>query len=230
MKTAIFNLSIGYKPEWEICQTSQREYCKKHNIDYIQLTESKVHFINCYFEKFECLQLLEEYDRVLCIDSDILINPNAENIFERYPDTDTLYAFHENVGGLDMNRDPWIETYSPKFKWPMFNDRKQYFNTGCILYSKIHSNLFNLIKGIKFTPKHFSIDGGEQTAINYIVTQNDWKFKSLDYSFNRMDLGAEDPNEDRLKANFIHYAGPCKYLSKGETKHTLITNDWEKLK
>jgi hypothetical protein len=227
MKTAIFSLAIGNLNNYRTCLSTVAKYSEKYKIPFFIATENNINFINHYFEKFQCFQLLEEYDRVLCIDADILITPTAKNIFEEYSDEEYLYAFQENSDLEHMDRDPWIETYDPDFDWPVCGDKKMYFNSGCVLYSKKHINLFDKIKEIKFTNKCFSIDGSEQTALNFAVAKNKIPFKSISYSFNRMNLGKNDPDNKRYQSDFIHYAGECRY---GDTnKQKAIEKDYNYL-
>ena len=220
-KLAIFSLALGDISRYKLCLDSIAKYAEKYQLSFFLCNGQKYNFINHYFEKFQCLELLKEYDRVLCLDADVLITPSAKNIFMEYPDENYLYAFNENGDADHMKRDSWIETYSPDFEWPLIDNRKMYFNSGCVLYSKAHINLFSLISQIKFTQKCFSIDGGEQTALNFAVAKNKIPFKSLSHSFNRMDLGEFDNENKRYQADFIHYAGPCKY-GNGNKQETII--------
>jgi lipopolysaccharide biosynthesis glycosyltransferase len=227
MKNAIFSLVLGNPEKYKYSLNTITSYAKKYEIPYFICNEQKILFINHYFEKFQCLGLLGEYDRVLCLDGDILITPHARNIFDVYNDADYFYAFHENDEVEHMNRDSWIETYSPNFEWPIYNNRKMYFNSGCVIYSKRHKDVLKTIQEIPFAQKCFSIDAGEQTALNYAIAKSKTPFKSLDHSFNRMDLGQYDFKNDRYQADFIHYAGPCKY-GNGNKNETII-KDFENL-
>lgn len=223
-KTAIFSLAIGNINNYRICLSTVAKYAEKYKIPFFLGTQPTINFINHYFEKFQCLELLKEYDRVLCLDGDVLVTPKAANIFEKYDNENYLYAFHENADSEHMNRDSWIETYEPNFEWPIYNKRKMYFNSGCVLYSKKHANLLDKIKEIKYTNKSFSIDGGEQTALNFAVAKNKIPFESISHSFNRMNLGENDPDNKRYEADFIHYAGICRY-GNGD-KQNVIKEDY----
>ena len=78
-----------------------------------------------------------------------------------------------------------------------------------MLFSACHKNIFSGVGEVPDTPQMWNF--GDQTCFNYLVNRDNTPFESLDYSFNRMDLGHADPNKERFKANFIHYAGPCRY-------------------
>jgi lipopolysaccharide biosynthesis glycosyltransferase len=175
------------------------------------------------------------FDRVLSLDGDIMITPDARNIFEMYPEEDTLYAYHENDSNDHMDRSKYIAEVHGDLDWPtMSNECKQYFNAGVMLWSK---GCFKDPKDIEtfadsvwqVPKKQNTFYFGEQTALNYAVVKNNIKFSSISHSFNRMDLGNFDPSCDRYTADFIHYAGPCKYALPGESKRDCMERDYKAL-
>lgn len=186
-------------------------YCKKHNLHLINITKPSVNFTNVYFEKFIFLDLLEEYDRILYLDSDVLITPHAPNIFEIYSDENFFYAYHENSESDYMDRDKYIESITNKIYWPTEENNKfRYFNAGVMLFSKNHKEFFANFK--EETEKHPELlSFGDQTILNYLSVKNNLPFKSLSADWNKMSLGMEDPYFERYSSNFIHYAGPDFY-------------------
>jgi hypothetical protein len=94
-----------------------------------------------------------------------------------------------------------------------------------IIGNKFHS-IFDNIKSVPKTPGMFD-PFKDQTVINYLIVKNNIPFKSLDYSWNRMDFYTQDPTNQRYKANFIHYAG-LGYAPKGK-KLALVKRDFEAL-
>ena len=83
MKTAIFQILIGPSRNQEYCIDSVKKYCSKYNIDHFISTKCLINGPHIMFEKYQLFHLLQsEYDRVLYLDADILITPNAKNIFE----------------------------------------------------------------------------------------------------------------------------------------------------
>ena len=89
MKKAICTLSIGDEAEGfaQFSHPIFRQYATKINADFIVFRDSKVCFdkcdtINpCKFEKYQLYDVLEDYDRAAFFDTDILITPNAPDIF-----------------------------------------------------------------------------------------------------------------------------------------------------
>ncbi len=224
MKVAAFQFLIGPPRGQQFCMQSVNNYCSKYNIDHFLSTECLVKGPHIMFEKYQLFHLLKnDYDRVLYLDADIMITPNAKNIFNEYSDLNCLYAYDESDKTEWMDRDKYIHNEKDNLEWPINkNGKKRYFNAGVMLFSK---NIFNqclssfLLSDIPNWPEIWYF--GEQTIVNYWITKNKIPFQSLDYSFNRMDLGNYDYEENRFQANFIHYAGPCKYGNgnKEETIH-----------
>jgi lipopolysaccharide biosynthesis glycosyltransferase len=228
MKTAIFQILIGPTRGQEYCIKSVLNYCKKYNIEHFLSQEVKINGPHIMFEKYQLFNLLNAgYDRVLYLDADVLITPNAENIFEKYFKMDKFYAYDENDKPEWMDRDNYIYENISNIEWPINQKgKKQYFNAGIMLFSKEvfskYPYAFNL-NDIPNWPNLWYF--GEQTIVNYWIAKNKIPFESIDYSFNRMDLGEYDLKNDRYNANFIHYAGPCKYGNGN--KNETIAEDFE---
>lgn len=230
MKTAIFQFLIGPSNGQEVCIKSINTYAKKYNMKHFLSTKPLINGPHIMFEKYQLFQLFNEgYDRVLYLDADILATPNAENIFDRYSEDNKFYAYDENDHTECMDRDKYIYEKTSNLEWPINQKgKKRYFNAGVMIFSR---NIFNVCKNtfdlsdIPNWPEIWYF--GEQTIVNYWVTKSNVKFQSIDYNFNRMHLGNFDHNNERYKANFIHYAGECKY-GNGDKKETM-KNDYNYL-
>lgn len=229
MKEAIITMSIGQNTKHYPSIVSMEKYAAKCNVHFYAIVKPSINRYNLYFEKYQYLELFKDYDRVLYLDSDVLITPNARNIFELYPDPEKFYAFDESSPTEWMNRDKWIDQMHVNFSWPMNRTGvRSYFNAGIQLVGKNCQSFISRILSEQFSSNSFYIDPSDQTALNYLCFKYaPLKFKSLHYSFNRMDLGEYDLENLRYQADFIHYAGPCKY-GNGNKIET-IQNDYKHL-
>lgn len=223
MRTAVFQFLIGPSNGQEYCIKSIGKYCQKYGIEHYISDQRVINGPHIMFEKYQLFSLLNSgIDRVLYLDADIMATPNAENIFDKYNNNDILYAYDENDHPEWMDRDKYIYENLSNVKWPQnIKNKKQYFNAGVLLFSK------NLLEQCKNSFRLNDIPEwpdiwyfGEQTIVNYWVAKNGIPFESIDYKFNRMDLGNYDLNNERYKSNFIHYAGPCKY-GNGNKQETM---------
>jgi lipopolysaccharide biosynthesis glycosyltransferase len=226
-KNVLLTISIGYHNNMSETFLAMENYCKKYNIDFIRINYPIINFISPYFEKFFFIDLLDRYDRVLYMDADVLITPNAVNIFDYYPDTTKFYAYNETDNNETMDRDEYVKPLLTDMpNWPMDDKNKyRYFNSGVMLISKEHKDFFKNFKNIPEIPGIFAFQ--DQTYLNYLIVKHNIKYEYLDYSFNRMHLGNKDENHDRYNSNFIHYAGPDVYGDGN--KNITIINDYKKL-
>jgi lipopolysaccharide biosynthesis glycosyltransferase len=227
-KQLVLTVSIG--PHNNLIENfiAMESYAKKCNADFFRLQFPVINFHSLYFEKFVFIDFLERYDRVLYLDADVLITPIAENIFEKYPDSNKFYAYNETDYNQDMDRDfcvtPLLEDCP---EWPIDDKNKyRYFNSGVMLISKEHLPVLKNFRNVPNVPGVINIFP-DQTYLNYLISKSNTPFGYMDYSFNRMHLGKKDENYERYKSNFIHYAGPDIYGS-GD-KYVTIKNDYKKM-
>jgi lipopolysaccharide biosynthesis glycosyltransferase len=225
---AIFQFFIGNPYGYSKCIESVNKYCQKYNIKHYLSSSRAYPEQHIMMEKYQILDLVnydKDIKRVLYMDADILVTPNAENIFDNYEDFNGIYAYDENNNTDWMDRDKYIHTS----EWPINSrGKKQYFNAGVMLFNANFLKNNNQIFNFNDIPKWEDIwYFGDQTIMNYWIVKNNIGFRTINHSFNRMDLGEYDLNNDRYKANFIHYAGPCKY-GNGNKLDTMV-NDYKAL-
>lgn len=212
-RCVLFTVSTGALRSLTEPFVAMEQYSVRCGVDFVRLRHNTVGFHSEYFEKMYFIELLNNYERVLYLDADILITPRAANIFEVYPDQGKLYAFHENLPTEAMNRDQYIAPLLNACPhWPRAsNGRLQYFNSGVLLISQGQREAFkdfrDIPAGLEVIDEWFP----DQTYLNYLAVKNNVPFGEIDFSFNRMHMGERDPEGERFRANFIHYAGPDAY-------------------
>jgi lipopolysaccharide biosynthesis glycosyltransferase len=205
------------------------KYCEKYNLDLEIITDYKINYYDLGFEKFRAIEMLEKYDRIVYVDGDVLITPQAPNIFEAYPDPSFFYAFHESGYGPENDRDALINLCMTEldkyfFFWPKeWNGKRRYFNSGVLLFSKEHAEA--LSKFSYYAPRLRDFWGTDQTTLNCIVTFENVKYKNLSWDWNRGDLSAPDWNLMRYQSNFIHYSGRGYDFVHGIGKYNMLLND-----
>lgn len=212
MKKAIFTLAIGDNPMYQAAILAFKHYAKRVNADVI-VADSLHYPINiespkysanpAWAEKLYIGELLKTYDRVLYVDADLLIHPEARDIFELYPELDTVYMLNEGAH-VDRSREQQlIEQELGKINWPKEHNMPIYYNVGAILISN-QCPLFDFASFNGLQAVCNKINFYEQTLFNYEIFKNQLKHQALEKGFNRMDLFGQ---QDYLSADFIHYAG-----------------------
>ncbi|MCG7549949.1 glycosyltransferase [Pseudoalteromonas sp. Of7M-16] len=233
MKKAIFTLAIGDNPMYQAALKSFELYADRVGADLIvskslhykiDIAEPAYHASPAWTEKLRIGELLKEYDRVLYLDSDVLIKPNAKDLFELYPDRDTTYWLNE---GALKNRGSDIKLVTDvlgSVSWPRTEEGAVYYNAGVILASK-ESGLFSKTSLEDLQKLCNKISFYEQSYFNYCIHKHGLKHQSIDKAFNRMDMFGK---ENYLEADFIHYAGKG-YAKTSRRRDVQFLKDFAKI-
>ena len=211
MKEAIVTAAIGekYQQIKELTHSSISFYAEKIEADFIVLDNENKQ--NPHWNKFKLYKLLQKYDRILWLDSDLIIREDCPDLFSIIP-YDKIGLFEE---GRFVSREEYIKggmgAYNFNFEW-----NGKYYNTGVMLISKYHAQLFAPIDDKIIDSNQFVSKGmiysflGEQTFLNLRLLSNDILSKNvfdLNHKFNRMTLMDAVTGEPRQAAYVIHYAG-----------------------
>ena len=201
-----------------------RMFAKKWEADFKILSVSSG--LNKMWRILETYSIFEEYDRILHIDSDVVINKNCPNIFEIVP-FDTIGLVLEDKGSRLENRRKRIEQIKKEFGG---NEHwiSDYFNMGVFLASNIHREMFTKIEGKLWEAEH----GLEQTHLNYQMMKLGYKYIDLGYKFNHMSMFSESwsGSLSRFDSYIIHYAGSARFPDRGKRNRAqLIEGDIRKI-
>jgi lipopolysaccharide biosynthesis glycosyltransferase len=157
-------------------------------------------------------EVFEVYDRILHIDTDAIITPWAENIFNIVPEH-MIGTVYEDVGTRAQSRRECIQRAQKAFGdigW-----KEGYINTGFFLTSKSHREIFSKING-----RYYEDWGHDDVHLGYQINKHSKDVCELSYKWNHMTMFSESWNgsPDRFKSNVIHYAGSGSFdgLSKIE--------------
>lgn len=197
MRTAIVTIAMGdvYERIAKISHPSIKVYADRIGADFIVINRRSISSTSPHFEKFQIYYLLNKYNRILFIDTDIIIRKDCPNLFEEVPE-DELGAFNEGsfadrAGAMEMI----MHQYGHKVDW----DGK-YYNTGVMVISRCHKFLFK-------KPEIEISNFYEQSYINLLIQAQKIKMNDLDYKFNRMTVLDQYTGEHRLTSYIVHYAG-----------------------
>lgn len=229
MLTAVVTICIGDEFERlaKLTHKSIKEYAKKINSDFISMTscDSTPHW-----EKFKIHDLLNKYDRIIYLDTDIIVREDCPNLFDIVPYS-KIGAFCESKF---VQRDFSIIETAKSYNIDInkINWNGKYYNTGVMVVSKCHKSIFE--KPDKEISNYY-----EQGYLNLklaIENGNLDKIESplmydLSYKFNRMTC-LDFSGEVRHASYIIHYAGYHYFTTQDEITQ-IIKNDlqeWEKSK
>jgi lipopolysaccharide biosynthesis glycosyltransferase len=212
MKKAIFTLAIGDNPMYRAAIASFKAYGEKIGADLIvsdqlhyeiNVSRPKFDASPAWSEKLYIAEILKEYDRVLYLDADMIVTPWARDIFELYPDLDTVYMFNEGRHRDRSEQAVQIDNILGKVSWPEEDGMMVYYNSGMFLVSK-ETGLFDNAGIEEMQAICNQVKFYDQTYINYLIRRDNIKSVGVEASFNRMMLLGYD---DYQKADVIHYSG-----------------------
>src|SRR5262245_19021173 len=103
MKRAVVTIACGeeHAKMAAITQPTMRAYADKLGADFIVWTNFEGHIVPAY-KKLDLGGLLDQYDRLLYLDNDVLVRDDAPDIIEVVPE-DCLGLFEEGQYVVD----PW---------------------------------------------------------------------------------------------------------------------------
>lgn len=235
MKNAIVVIAIGIPEIIETTLVSFEAYAKKTKSDLIIIDKPIYNIAGTFkynymrFEKNQIYNVLSDYDRVLRLDADIVINPATPNLF--LFDKKNIYAVKEDINYLRSIHTK-IEIKKIQKDLGDINGWKDtYYNGGVILASKKHREVFNI------SDIDFSLDLGllkEQNVFNWRAKKLKFHIEDLGPNFNF--YGGMNPSNfyldsSRRQAYFIHHtvqgwakkqAGLAKDIEHFFSKNDLI--------
>jgi len=210
----------------ELTHPVLKRYAEKWDADFLVLSEdydSKGWGI-VHYRLMRLYDLLEKYDRILNIDSDVVINKTCPNLFDIVP-YDKIGVIYEDVGTRELDRKNRIRLI--QLKWGNIGWIENYINSGVCLVSKPHREIFKRYNG-KLWEKH----GYTDVFFGYQIHRLNLEIFELDWHYNHMSIFSEAWNgrASRFDSHIIHYAGHAAFPDKGKrTKTILIRDDMKRI-
>lgn len=158
------------------------------------------------YEKFQLFSLLDDYDRLLFLDSDILVSPVAPDLFRLVPEGKFGMANEETFSRAPLDRQ-LTQTVLGAINWG-----SPYFNSGLMLVDRAHADFFDprsplLERWHAFCKgeSRYHPAGEDQAYLNYRLASSTLPFVDLGHQFNF--TGVRSDPERRFNSYFLHYSG-----------------------
>lgn len=203
-KTAVMTIAIGdnYHKISQISKPLFEQYAKKINADFIFINFPKVSLTSPHWEKFQIFDLLNVYDRIIYLDSDILIREDCPNLFDIVPENQ-LGMFNESP--FTANRELSMIEVCKQYNETLSKWDRKYYNTGVMVVSRRHKYLFK-------KPEQECFNFYEQSYLNLVIAKENNKVREfplmfdIPHYFNRMTC-MDFLGDERFSSFIIHYAG-----------------------
>lgn len=200
MKTAVITVCIGQKYEEmaKLTHPTLKAYATRIGADFIVIDKRAYpNEVPIGYEKLQFKKYLETYDRMIQMDTDLIVRPDTPSLF--------LFVPEGQIGAF--NESEWIPLRLKEFKEgikafglsaPKFE--KQYYNTGVMVFDKSHAALFD-------EPHEFVSHYYEQTYLNIQMARHQFTMRNIGFQFNRMTHMDQHVKDHRLESYIVHYAG-----------------------
>lgn len=196
---AVVTIAIGdaYQMMCQLTHPSLKAYADKIGADFICIDKQKISQTTPHWEKFQIFTLLNKYEHILYLDTDIIIRDDCPNLFDIVPPR-FLGAFNE-AKFTDRSKELMIDVCK-QYDVTLPNWDGRYFNTGVLVISRQHKHLFK-------KPEKEVCNFYEQTYLNMMIAKEDVPMFELKHEFNRMTCMDRFTGEERFASYIIHYAG-----------------------
>lgn len=181
-------------------------YAKKIGAEFRCLTEVSVATTSFFYDKFVIGNLLENFDRILFLDADVLVRQDCPSLFDLVP-AEELGMFNEGLLTTDKERDWHADCMKRAFQeyGVPFSDAwdGRFYNTGVMVVPKSMKSLFT-------KPEHEMLDNYREQAYLTMVLLTTGSINNvfdIGYKFNRMYYVDPKVKESRFKSYIMHYAG-----------------------
>lgn len=216
-----------HKSMADLTHPIMRNFAEKWGADFFILSKdadctSEVGKV--FYRIMDVHDLLNTYDRVLHIDSDIVINKNCPDLFELVPN-DMVGVIFEDVGTRLKDRRERIRKVQAA--WGDIGWKTGYINMGILLVSRLHKEMFSRVGG-----QYWEDMGFADVHLGYQIHRLGLKVFKLHWHFNHMSIFSESWNgsPSRFNSHIIHYAGGGKFPDKGNhSRMQLIEDDIKRI-
>jgi lipopolysaccharide biosynthesis glycosyltransferase len=156
---------------------------------------------NVHLEKFQIFDLLGSFNRLVYIDADVLIHPEAPNIFEHVPATHLGVVNEQLRHEAEKRIEEW--NLMQRRLGPLGISPTCYFNAGVMVTSARHRPMFDY-RNRSFAAGRWP----DQNTLNYAAVAMQMPIQWMGWEWNCMPLFPTfQEAEARRQAHFIHYAG-----------------------
>lgn len=211
MKLAVVTRAYNIDEIIKITHPIIKSYAKSINADFLIIDQPKLNMSSFHNEIFQIYDLFDHYDRICNIDSDIIIN-KLPNIFDLISYDQIGVCFEDNLARKN-NRLSLLKNIAKRYNDKKFD--KGYINSGFMVVSKIHKELFNYNNPI------YDAIGYDDVELSFRIFNYGYKVHKFSYKFNHMSSHSEI-GLNWLKSYVIHYAGRGFYKNISKAKQIEI--------
>jgi lipopolysaccharide biosynthesis glycosyltransferase len=227
---ALVTLAIGRVPFAERTLALMRRWAEREGWAFEVITERRLRCnpnwprrrFGLHLEKYQLFEHLERYRRVLYVDADVLVHPEAPDPFARVP-PEAVGGVWDDIGADAWKREEALGRLAARHGALPARTGPRFLNAGVLVLGAVHRELW------RFERKAFARGRWpDQSLFNYRLLRSGTPVLALSPEFNLMPLHEDqwrDPAR-RRRAYLAHYASqPAKALLEADLPH--FERAWE---
>lgn len=207
---AVATITFGEK-FWEMAKHTHpliKQYAERCGADFIVIDKPQLAEAlgKAAYEKFQLYRLLEQYDSVAFVDTDILVAPDSPSVFDLTPEG-KIGACNEELFSKSKRDRSVTQQVLGKVDW-----KNCYFNSGMMVLDQKTKELVNPdAEGLmewatgEFRKEHENLLN-DQPFLNHRANKLGMDVEDLGHRFNHTRVITK--THTRFDSYFIHYAGP----------------------
>lgn len=196
-KHLVLTIAVGdaYQKLAKLTHPTLRRYAERIGADFLSIDESSSS--TPHWEKFQIFDLLNRYERIVYLDTDLIVRDDCPDLFEKVPQS---YLGMFNEAPFTDGRASAMQDALNQYEETLPDWNGLYYNTGVIVISRGHKYLFK-------KPDREESSFYEQGYLNIKIAKDSVWIHPLEYQFNRMTCMDSITGEERHASYIIHYAG-----------------------
>jgi hypothetical protein len=193
----VLTISIGrsHRRLAQLTLPWMERYAARIGADFEVIRDSTGHALP-YMEKFRIHDRLEQYERILFLDDDVIVRPECPDLFALVPPGQfgafLVHGYTDYHDGAITD----IQAQLGDIGW-----KRTYFNSGVMVLSRQQRDVFQLDPRYRVEARFFP----DQTVINYNVQRLKIPIFDIGYRFNHST--APRNSAERFQSFIIHYPG-----------------------
>lgn len=187
-----------YRPMLNITSPRMQAYAARIGADFHFIGRRRYPDVNICYEKFQIGELLDQFERVIYLDGDILVREGTPSLFDLVPFGE--FGAMDEAQHLNLWSEEAIRDQFAPYGWVgPWNGR--HFNAGVMVLDQTHRQLFD-------NPVVTNQPYWDQPYFNVMVDRLGMPFRSLPPEFNYMVFHDYRGSPGlRERAYMLHFAG-----------------------
>lgn len=197
-KYALVTRAKGIEDIASVAHPVLKKYAHRCKAEFIVIDEDIINCGSFHYEILQIYDLLKEYDRILHLDSDILIAPDCPNLLDIVPEEKIGLVFEDKYTRRKSRR-YYIRRIQEE--WGDIGWRMGYQNSGVMVCSRVHREVF-----VYDPSRLWNKWGYADLQLSYRIHELGFEIHELPFIYNHMSMFSE-MGKNHLKSFVLHYAG-----------------------